>query len=353
MSARASTRWFRTCSGATYSARATIDPCRVSPPPAAACLASPKSLRYTWSPRASRTLEGLTSRCSIPRAWAASSAAPTWRTMRAARSGSMRPSAAITARMSVPSTRRIMMKSTPSSSPASKMGITFGWSIAAAILRLAPKALAEAFLPGVLGEDQLEGHRALERELLGPVDDAHVSVADHLLDAAPREHGAQRELGGQLARAASGAAAAGGLAAAAGGFCAAGGEPGRGRRRRCRRGGRLRGSGAALGGGGSRRAAAGRAPARGRSTPGSSSRPAPSRRPSAPGGRARARRSRMSRSPTRDPRCSARRSPRGRRGRAGGTARESSLSLPSPLTSAPDDELVPEGEPAAQRRARR
>ncbi len=64
--------------------------------------------------------------------------------------------------------------------------------------RLAPETLAEAFLPGVLGEDELEGHGALERELLGPVHDPHVARADHLLDAASREHGAPRELGGQV-----------------------------------------------------------------------------------------------------------------------------------------------------------
>ena len=46
--------------------------------------------------------------------------------------GSTWPSAAISARRSVPSTSRIVMKSTPSSSPASSMGMTFGWSIEAA-----------------------------------------------------------------------------------------------------------------------------------------------------------------------------------------------------------------------------
>src|SRR5271169_896417 len=63
-------------------------------------------------------------------------------------------------------------------------------------LRLAPKALAEALLAGALRADQLEGHRALKRELLGPVDNRHVSMADDLLDTAPRDDRARRELGG-------------------------------------------------------------------------------------------------------------------------------------------------------------
>ena len=82
---------------------------RMSPALDARGLASPKSVRYTWSSRPSRTFDGFTSRCSIPRAWAASSAAPTWRTICAARIGSSWRSKAISARRSVPSTSRIVM----------------------------------------------------------------------------------------------------------------------------------------------------------------------------------------------------------------------------------------------------
>src|SRR5665809_144904 len=57
-------------------------------------------------------------------------------------------------------------------------------------LGLAPKALPKASVLRMLGEDELEGDPAPERELLGLVDDPHVSLADDLLDAAPREYGA-------------------------------------------------------------------------------------------------------------------------------------------------------------------
>jgi hypothetical protein len=55
-------------------------------------------------------------------------------------------------------------------------------------LGLAPEALAEVGVLGMLGADELEGDRALQRELLGPVDHAHVAEADHVLDAATGEH---------------------------------------------------------------------------------------------------------------------------------------------------------------------
>ena len=66
--------------------------------------------------------------------------------------------------------------------------------------RLAPEALAEASLAGVLGPDHLERDRSLERELVRPVHDPHVAEADDLLDAAAGEDGAERELVGGVAR---------------------------------------------------------------------------------------------------------------------------------------------------------
>ena len=187
-----------------------------------------------------------------------------------------------------------MMKSTPSSSPASKMGMTFGWSIAAAIFDSRRKRSRKRSSSRVLGEDQLEGHRALQRELLGAVDDPHVSVADHLLDAAPREDGARRELRSARRAPLRGLRAGGRSPGRAPGW-----EPGRA-------------AAAADAGRAGRPAAAdgsrGRALARLGQLQGASSRPGPSRPPSAPGALAGARRSRTSRSPSRDPRSSARRS---------------------------------------------
>ena len=63
---------------------------------------------------------------------------------------------------------------------------------------LAPKAFAESRVPRMLRKYELEGHHALERQFLGPVDDAHLSAADDPLDTAPREDGAEREPRGHV-----------------------------------------------------------------------------------------------------------------------------------------------------------
>ena len=90
MSARASTGSPRICSGATYASVPTHWPVLVSPSLLAASRVRPKSVRYACSApptSATRTLAGLTSRWTRPRAWAASSASPTWATSAAARPG--------------------------------------------------------------------------------------------------------------------------------------------------------------------------------------------------------------------------------------------------------------------------
>ena len=98
------------------------------------CFVSPKSVRKACScpPCDSmRTFPGFTSRWTKPRACAASSASAACATMRAARAGSSPPLAASCLR-SVPATKRIVTYSESPSSPASKIGITLGWSIDAA-----------------------------------------------------------------------------------------------------------------------------------------------------------------------------------------------------------------------------
>src|SRR5262245_37671274 len=60
-------------------------------------------------------------------------------------------------------------------------------------LRLPEKALAELLVGCQLRRDQLERHRAVERGIGGPVDDAHAAPADLFLDAVARELGARRE----------------------------------------------------------------------------------------------------------------------------------------------------------------
>ena len=70
--------------------------------------------------------------------------------------------------------------------------MTFGWSIEAATFDSRRKRSRKRCVLGVLGPDQLEGDRALERELLRPVDHAHVAEADDVLDAAAGERPSPR-----------------------------------------------------------------------------------------------------------------------------------------------------------------
>ena len=230
------------------------------------------------------------------------------------------------------------MKSSPFSSPASRIGMTLGWSIEAATFDSRRKRSRKRSSSECSGQDQLERHRALERELLGPVDHPHVSAADHLLHAAPGEDRAGRQLGADRlrvraaeaeARRAAAVAAGEGAEAAAEAVAAGAGAAARGRR-----GAPGRRGGAAAGGGGGSGGAEGAC-----SEPVSSMVVSPTRIESPtlqhPGLAARARRSRRSRSPIRGPRCVSR-PPASRTTRA--WRRESSgssASRPSPLTARP------------------
>ena len=55
-------------------------------------------------------------------------------------------------------------------------------------LRLAQEAAAEALVAGELGSNQLQRHRALERDVERAVDDAHPAAADDRLDPVAAEH---------------------------------------------------------------------------------------------------------------------------------------------------------------------
>ena len=80
-------------------------------------------MRYAWSEAVTSTLAGLTSRCTSRRSCAASSAAPTWATIAAARVAGSGASD----RRSAPVTSRIDSHSIPSAvSPAPNTGSTFG-----------------------------------------------------------------------------------------------------------------------------------------------------------------------------------------------------------------------------------
>ena len=234
--------------------------------------------------------------------------------------------------------------------------MTFGWSIEAATIDSRRKRSRKRRPPGVLGQDQLEGDRALERELLGPVDDAHVAVADDLLDAAPGEDRARRRARRRAApRWAAGPVgrgcgrrprgrrrrrSSGGGAAAAGG--GAGGERrrrrrGSGARWRSRRRRGSRGGGAAAASG----AAGVRAGCPDPPAPASSGRLAPSRPPAARA--ARARRTPFTNVPFADPRSSIVSRPAASRAHARVAARQLGDRRPaSPLRS-----------PRARSRARR
>ena len=61
--------------------------------------------------------------------------------------------------------------------------------------RLLEEALAKALVGGELRGDQLERHRALEREIACPVDDPHAATADLRLDVVAGENGVRCELG--------------------------------------------------------------------------------------------------------------------------------------------------------------
>ena len=60
--------------------------------------------------------------------------------------------------------------------------------------RLAQEALPEGLVGGELGDDQLERHGALERELGRPVHDPHPAATDELLDPVARELGPRRQV---------------------------------------------------------------------------------------------------------------------------------------------------------------
>ena len=59
----------------------------------------------------------------------------------------------------------------------------WAWSMRGLDARLAPEAVAEASSSAKLARQQLERHRAAERELRRLVDDTHAAAAEHPFDA--------------------------------------------------------------------------------------------------------------------------------------------------------------------------
>ena len=272
--------------------------------------------------------------------------------------GSTRPSAAISARRSVPSTRRIA----DVEHAVLVAGVEDRDDVRVVDRggdhRLAPEALAEARVLGVLGQDQLEGDLALERELLGAVDDAHVAVADDLLDAAPGEDRARAGARRRAARSAAGRpwpAEAGAAAARArrrrGGWRPAGGRRAAAEARRRWRA--AAGGGGRGGGGGGGAAAAGG----GADAPGSvsSSVVRPTRTESPAAARAARHAHAVHERPVRRPEVLDRQPAAGVAVHARVAARQLGVVAQPALSAlgAPDHELVVERQPVALRRRRR
>ena len=101
-------------------------------------LAMPKSAILTDPSAATSTFPGLTSRWTMPAAWAAPSAPSTWTAMARTSSGGSGPAAMRSARV-WPGSRSMTMNGTPSCSPVSKTATAWGWVRVAAALASASK----------------------------------------------------------------------------------------------------------------------------------------------------------------------------------------------------------------------
>ena len=165
----------RICSGATYAIVPTHWPVLVSPSPLAASRVRPKSVRYACSApptSATRTLAGLTSRWTRPRAWAASRASPTWATIAAARAGSSAPS-----RRSASQVRPVDEAHGDEELPVLLAGAVHGYDVR--VLEpgcdpaLPDEALPEADIIGERRRDHLEGDEPSERQIVCAIDDPH------------------------------------------------------------------------------------------------------------------------------------------------------------------------------------
>ena len=78
------------------------------------------------------------------------------------------------------------------------MGTTLGWSRRGGQLGLAQEPFPEALVGGQLRGQQLQGHPALQAQLLGEVDDAHAAAAQQRVDAVAGKLGSAVEVGGEL-----------------------------------------------------------------------------------------------------------------------------------------------------------
>ena len=145
-------------------------------------------------PPAISTLAGLTSRCTSPRACAASSAAATWVTIRAARPG-LEPALQrdqLAQVGALDEAHRHVQRPVLLARVVDRDHV--GVVERRGDLRLALEALAELGVLGQLGGDQLERDRAVQREVDGAVDDAHAAAAGHRLDPVAADHRTDLEL---------------------------------------------------------------------------------------------------------------------------------------------------------------
>ena len=146
-------------------------------------------MRKARSP-SSRMLWGLTSRWTMPAAWAASSAPATWPSSSTASAGGSGPvggdPALQVAALDQPHRDDQLAVLLAGVVDGDDVGVVEPGGEA----RLAQEPLAEALVVGEVAGDHLERHRPVEGQVRRPVDDAHPAARDQRVDAVPAERGA-------------------------------------------------------------------------------------------------------------------------------------------------------------------
>ena len=182
----------RHCSGDMYSAVPTTEVPLCWAPLSPSALARPKSERKARSP-STRTLWGLTSRWTMPAAWAASSASATWPSRAIARAGGSGPSRSIAApqvaALDQPHRHdQLAVDLARVEDRHHRRVVEAGGEPG-----LAQEALAEALAVGQLAGDHLQRHRPFQAQVGRPVDDAHPTPRDQRVEAVAGDGGADDE----------------------------------------------------------------------------------------------------------------------------------------------------------------
>ncbi len=147
---------------------------------------SPKSARYAWPRSSRRTFDGFTSRCTSPRACAASSASASCPQIVTTRRGSSDPRSA---------SELLQVAAVGQSHGEVQLTVDFagvvdrndvGMLERRRALGLAQEALAKALVGRVFGCEQLEGNVALQSRVVGAVDDTHPTAAEDGLEPVPQ-----------------------------------------------------------------------------------------------------------------------------------------------------------------------